>query len=345
MINVLIVDDSKIIREQLTYVIEKDSDIMVIGIAVNGKDAIAQVGTIKPDVVLMDIHMPDIDGFEATAEIMSKTPVPIIIITCVFSDDDIQLSYKAMEAGALMIVEKPHSIDHIEHDKEVSELIKYIKLMSEIKTVRKWRNKEKPLKIKSNLIYYKNVYRKINLIAIGASTGGPTVIERILESLPSDLPVPIVIVQHMATGFIESFVRWLNSKVDLTVKLAYNYEIMKPGVVYFSPDGYHIRVGSEGKILLSREVAINDLRPTVSKLFKSVSEVYKRNAIGVLLTGMGRDGANELKMMHDFGAMTIIQDEASCVVYGMPREAELLNCVDFILNPKQIAIAIKQVCV
>lgn len=344
MIKVLIVDDSRIIHEQLTYVLEQDPDIKIIGRAMNGKEAILQVANRKPDIILMDIHMPDIDGFETTTEIMSNNPVPIIIITSIRDEDDAYLSFKAMKAGALIVVKKPLGYRHKGHDKEVKDLIKYVKLMSEITVVTKWKEKTVENRVPTKINRNSHDLRKIDVIVIGSSTGGPTVLEEILSKVPGNLSVPIVVVQHMAAGFIDSFVKWLNLKTDLTVKLAENFESMKAGHVYFAPDGHHIRVGKFGKIVLSQESPVNELRPTVAKLFNSVCEIYRDNAFGIILTGMGNDGVKALKLMYDAGAITVAQDEASCIVYGMPKEAVKLKAVEYILNPAQIATTIKYYC-
>lgn len=338
MIKVLIVDDSPVIRDFLTYILCADPEIYVVATASNGKEAVQKVAKYKPDVVLMDIHMPHMNGFDATSRIMETNAVPIIIMSGSFKVNDTYKTFKAIESGALVVVKKPLGDQSPEFESDVKELVKYVKLMSEIKVVKRWSHAK--MEAPSRFVDQASAVHeadRISLVAIGASTGGPAIIAQILSGLPKAFKVPIVIVQHMSTGFIEGFVNWLTSTTGFPVKLASHGELLMPGQAYLAPDGHHIMIGPNKRIILSREEPYNGLRPTVAKLFKSVAEVYGSKAIGVLLTGMGNDGAYELKLMRQEGAITIAQDKESSIVFGMPREAIMMDAAEFVMNPNGIA--------
>lgn len=336
MIRVLIVEDSAVERELLIKVLSSDSQIQIVGIVGDGEAAIRGVEQLKPDVVTMDIHMPKMDGIEATRQIMQKSPVPIIIVTNSYAPENNYHSFQAIEAGALTIVKKPVGLRHPNHVKEAAILISYIKMMSEIKVIR--RNKPIPATVVAvnEIERMENDFENIKVIAIGASTGGPAVLTRILSGLPKDLPVPLLIVQHISNGFLIGFVKWLISVTDFPIIIAAHGEVLKPGVAYFAPDDYHLTVGYDGRIILTKEIAKNGLRPSVAKLFESVAKVYGEASMGILLTGMGSDGALELKLMRDKGALTVAQDNESCVVFGMPGEAVKLGAAKYVLEPDRI---------
>lgn len=335
MIKLLIVEDSPVTRDLLTHILNSDPEITVIGTATNGLEAIEFVTRNKPDVITMDLTMPKMGGFEATRRIMETNPVPIVILTASWDPTDVSRTWKAMEAGAVHALEKPKFTGDIERDESVRELIQTVKLMSQVKVVRRWpqnRYPQAPLTSSSN----KPLLSTVRVVAIGASTGGPPVIKEILAALPSDFPVPILVVQHMAQNFTRSFVDWLNQSTPLNVKLASNGERASAGKVYVGPDLFHMKINGNGTILLTRDEPENGLRPSVSYLFRSVAEAFGKNAMGVLLTGMGRDGAEELNVMKLKGAVTIAQDKDSSVVHGMPGEAIKMGAASFILSPQKI---------
>lgn len=335
MIKVLIVEDSPSVRELLVYVLSSDPDIQVIDTAGNGEEAIEAVKRNKPDIITMDVHMPKMDGFETTRLIMETNPIPIIIVTGSASMMEMETSFHAIEAGALTVIQKPHGIGHPDHDKNVRELIKTVKLMSEVKVVRRW-----PQRPKKKAAEYRAPLQipapEIKVVAIGASTGGPPIIQKILSELPKDFPAPILIVQHMAVGFIQGFTEWLSQTSSLPVHVAVNGSRILPGHAYIAPEGNQMKVDANGRLACDENNPENGLRPSVSYLFRSVAHVFGKNAAGVLLTGMGKDGADELKLMRDKGALTIAQDEESSVVFGMPGEAVKLNAARYVLPPDKI---------
>ncbi|MFA4956241.1 MAG: chemotaxis-specific protein-glutamate methyltransferase CheB [Candidatus Methanoperedens sp.] len=337
IIKVLIVEDSPVARELLVHIFGYDPKLQVIGTASSGEEALECVETLKPDVITMDLHLPKMNGFETTRKIMETNPIPIIVVTASSSVREVSLAMNALDAGALAVVQKPRGIGHPDYEAEASELIRTVKLMSQVKLVRRIvrLKQEKPILPKTEI--KPKQHDGFKLVAIGTSTGGPPVIQTILSRLPTDLHVPILIVQHMSEGFIQGYVEWLNTTSSLPVHVALNGEIVLPGHVYVAPDSFQMKVKENGKIFLTIDHPEYGLCPSVSYLFRSVAEAFGENAIGVLLTGMGKDGAMELKLMKDMGAITIAQDKESSVVHGMPGEAISLGAAMYVLPPEKIA--------
>lgn len=339
MIKVLIVDDSVVVQEFLQHILTSDPAIQVVGIANNGEEAIELAGKTKPDVITMDIYMPKMDGFEATRRIMETLPTPIVIVSALGRIKEAAYTFKLLEAGALTVVLRPPAFDHPGNKAAVEELIQTVKLMSEVKVVRlaigpKSRaGKPAPLKTPAAV-------SGIQLIAIGASAGGPLALQELLSGLPRNLPVPVLIVQHIANGFIKGFVDWLGGAIALPVHIAALGESPLPGHCYMAPDNFHMGIGPDMKIVLSSDEPKNGSQPSVAYLFHSAAQFLGPRAVGVLLTGMGRDGALELKEMKDKGAITFAQNEKSSVVFGMPGEAVKLGAATYILSPEEIADAL-----
>lgn len=336
-IKVLVVDDSKVARLMLVHLLEQDPQILVIGSVDNGQAALDFLQTRKPDVVIMDIQMPQLDGFETTRRIMETTPVPIIICSATSDPKEVAITFRAMEAGAVACLEKPLAYEHPEFEPLAESLRETVKLMSEVKVVRRWPRARVLPSLTQARREVSKVASGIRVIGIGASTGGPPVLQTILTSLPKDFSVPILIVQHIASGFLPGLVEWLNQTTSSQVHIASHDMVPLPGHVYLAPDDFHLGISADGRIVLSRQPPENGLRPAVSHLFHSLSDCCGPNAIGVLLTGMGRDGAAELKLMKDKGAMTIAQDRESSVVHGMPGAAIELEGATHILPADKIA--------
>lgn len=337
-IKVLIVDDSPAVREFLVRILSADPAIEVIGTANDGEEALEAVAKKRPDVITMDVHMPRLDGLEATRRIMETHPTPIVIVSGSTDPREVATTFRAIEAGAVAVLRTPAGIGHPDHETTTEELVQTVKLMSEIKVVRRTlRAGGKPQLSLAAEVLRTQVEARVNLVAIGASTGGPPVLQIILAALPADFPVPILIVQHMASGFTQGFVQWLAQTSSLPVHLAAHGELVRPGHVYVAPDEFQMRVERGGRIALTKDASENGLRPSVSFLFRSVAQVYGRDAVAGLLTGMGRDGADELKVLRDLGAMTFAQDKESSVVHGMPGAAILLNAATLILPSAKIA--------
>ena len=349
MIRVLIVEDSITVRTTLRDLINSDPQLRVVGEAKNGAEAIELLEKLKPDVISMDIEMPVMNGLEATRIIMESIPTPIVILSGLISSDESKLVFDSLQLGALKVLKKPEGI---------KDLNRVLKLISGVKVIRRRPQKDRQLHrisptsandVDTSLSGRSNgqfaplkTERKVEIIAMGASTGGPAVLNDILSKLQATPTVPILVVQHITQGFTNGFVHWLNENCDLHVKLAVNNESLSPGVVYLAPDDYHLIVGSKNKISLHQDEPYKFHRPSATILFQSVADVYKTRAMGILLTGMGDDGASGLKSLKDTGAYTIAQDKDSSVIFGMPMEAIKLGAVDRVLNPEQITLEIQK---
>jgi two-component system, chemotaxis family, protein-glutamate methylesterase/glutaminase len=340
MIRVLVVEDSQTVQRALVAALEADPEIRVVGTAVSGEAAVSAAGSLKPDLITMDVNLPGMDGFQATRAIMSSCPTPIVIVTGKMDPRDSATLFQVMEAGALMVLAKPDPVGSPGHRESVARLVHHLKLMSEIKVVRRSFNEphvlaQAPRSAPAAAPLPRSA-APVRLVAIGASTGGPPLLQRILSSLPEDFPAAVLVVQHMAEGFTENFVAWLKLTSRLPVQLAVNGQAILPGQVLVAPDGYHLEVGPNERVVLSCAPPDNGLRPSVAALFRSLVKRSSRQAAGVLLTGMGCDGARELKQLRDLGAVTIVQDRESSVVFGMPGEAIRLEAASYILAPEEI---------
>ena len=338
MIRVLVVDDSAVARDLLKHILNSDAEIVVIGEAKDGLEAVELVAKHKPDVVTMDINMPRLNGFEATRQIMEKTPVPIVIVTASWDPNDVGKMWLAMEAGAVTALEKPRYSTKEDYENS-GNIVDTVKLMSQVKVIRRWapnrvRNTPSGLLTK---IQPEHFSRQYGIVAIGASTGGPPVIKELLAALPSDFSAPIVIVQHIARNFTTGFAEWLDQSTPLSVKVAKHADRLEPGGVYVAPDGLQMKVDLSSHVVLTNDPPENGLRPSVSYLFRSIANVFGNRAVGILLTGMGRDGANELKILKDKGAITIAQDKETSVVHGMPGEAIKIGGASHVAPSHKIA--------
>lgn len=323
VIKVLVVEDSPVVREFLVHILSSDPGIQIVGTAHDGEEAVAAVREKKPDVITMDFHMPRVNGLDATRRIMETHPTPIVIVSGSSARAEVTSAFHLLEAGALAVVEKPRGPGHPDHDAAARELVQTVKTMAEVKVVRRWARREAPPSPAPppRSIRIEAAVAQAKLVAIGASTGGPIVLRAILAGLPGNFSVPILIVQHIAPGFTDGFAEWLGQASGFAVHVAADAAHPLPGHAYVAPDGSHMKLRHDGAIALSRDAPENGHRPSVSCLFRSVAAVLGRNAIGVLLTGMGKDGAEGLLRLREKGATTFAQDEASCVVYGMPKAA------------------------
>ncbi len=337
-INVLVVEDSPVAQLLLVHILNSDPGLSVLGTANNGEQALEFLKRNRPDVIVMDIHMPGMDGFETTRQIMETQPLPIVVCSASLNPAEVAQTFRALEAGALALVAKPVGLGHQEYEEMAGKLVETVKLMSEVRVVKRWARPRRPdapaatpppaeIRIPS---------AGIQVVAIGASTGGPPALQTILAGLPKDFSVPVLIVQHIAAGFLPGLVDWLHQTTGFPIHIAAHGESLLPGCAYLAPDGYHLGLAANGQIALSKQEPENGLRPSVSYLFRSVAKVCGANAVGVLLTGMGRDGADELKVLKESGAVTIAQDEESSVVHGMPGEAIKLGAAGYVLAPDKI---------
>jgi two-component system chemotaxis response regulator CheB len=337
-IKVLVVEDSPVVRELISHILTGDPDIQVIGSAATGEEAVEAAARTRPDLITMDVTMPGINGYEATRQIMETFPVPIVIVSASYDPQDMAKTFRAIEAGALAILPPPLGPGSLEFMARANELIRTVKLMSEIKVVRRWpKTPARP----APRIEAKKTPVKIEIVTMGASTGGPVVLKQILEGLGVGFPAKVLVVQHMSPGFVLGLAEWLSHSTRWPVQVARHHEQILPGRAYLAPDGFHMGVNRFGLIELNSEGPVNGMRPAISPLFRSVAEIYGPKAAGVLLSGMGSDGAAELALMKERGAITIAQDKESSVVHGIPGEAIKLGAAMYVLGPEQIAQLLK----
>ncbi|HEY9705108.1 MAG TPA: chemotaxis-specific protein-glutamate methyltransferase CheB, partial [Allocoleopsis sp.] len=345
-IRVLIVEDSPIALTILKRMLSSSADILIVGTATNGKKALEIVNEVNPDVICTDLHMPEMNGLELTQEIMVTYPKPILVISASVQEDDNDNVFQLLQAGAVDIFPKPVGGLDINYQKSQQELINKIKILSGVKVFTKHRRnssalisdvsvKQPPINIITEIPIVNQSLRKI--VVIGASTGGPQALDTILTSLPGDFPIPIICIQHISEGFLQGLVDWLNPRCKLHIKIAQNGELPQPGNIYFAPEQKHLELDLYGKFAYSSSPPLGGHRPAVTITFNSVAKIYKTGVIGVLLTGMGRDGAEGMRNIYNSGGLTIAQDELSCVVFGMPKEAIALKAVNHILPLSAIA--------
>jgi two-component system, chemotaxis family, protein-glutamate methylesterase/glutaminase len=347
VIKALIVEDTPVICKFLARLLSADPELRVIGTVSDGAEAIEFLKHQKPDVITMDIHMPRMSGLEATRRIMETSPLPIVIVSN--SIDPLvtmPAHFQALEAGAVTTLPIPKGLDTAGHEASAREFVQTVKLMSEIKMIT--RRPRPPIDTVGigvsdpGILESASTATDIRIVGIGASAGGPQALRSILTGLPRELPIPVLMVQHIDAGFAEGFAAWLNESSNLPVHIASNGERLKPGHVYIPPGDYQMGVRIDGCLTVNKEASEKGLRPAVSYLFRSLANVYGSHAVGVLLTGMGVDGAAELKRMKDRGAVTIVQDEESSLVHGMPGEAIKLGAADYILPPEKIVQLLKK---
>ncbi|WP_035992435.1 chemotaxis-specific protein-glutamate methyltransferase CheB [Leptolyngbya sp. KIOST-1] len=338
-IRLLIVEDSPVALAILQRMLRSAPDMEVVGVARNGQEALAMIPMVNPSLICTDLHMPKMDGLELTAEVMARFPCPILVISASVREDDTQTVFRILEAGALDIFPKPRAGLDAEYEQVKTDLLAKIRVLAGVSVFTHRRRGPSPgaAAPPPRPATLPRETKSPRLVAIGASTGGPQALLTILQSLPKTLPVPILCVQHISDGFLQGLVDWLDSSCELRVAIAAPGDLPQPGVVYFPPERHHLEIGSQGRLVLTPGAPVAGHCPSATVMFKSVAAHYRRAAVGVLLTGMGRDGADGLQALAQAGGLTIAQDEASCVVFGMPKEAIALGAVQKVLPLNAIA--------
>lgn len=332
-LRVLVVEDSAVARQLLVRIIDDDPGLRVVGEARDGAAALGLANRLRPDIITMDVHMPVMDGVEATRRIMHEVPTPIVVVTASTDRAATSDSFAALRAGALTVVEKPRGPASPEFPRQARTLVSTLKLMAEVKVIT-WRARREP---PPKLPPEPRAPQRIDVVAIGSSTGGPAALATILGGLPSDTPVPILVVQHITAGFEESLVKWLNDVSALPVRLAAGREQLRAGEVLVAPQGVHLGTEGNGRAVLSDAPPVGPHRPSATYLFASVAEAYGRRALGVILTGMGSDGVEGLARLKGAGGWVLAQDEATSAVYGMPKEAVARGVADHVVALHDIA--------
>ncbi len=340
-IRVVVVDDSPTVRELLVAILQASVGIQVVGVGASGEDAVRLTHRLRPDVVTMDVVMPKMDGLEAAQHIMREVPTPIVIVTGSLTQTGEDLTFKALQAGALTVVTTP-SLDRPE---KCDKVVQTVRLMSEVAVVHHWgKQRSVPPAMPATLraSHRLGEGQTIQVVGIASSTGGPAALSLILKQLPADFPWPILVVQHVTNGFTTGLAKWLNGETPLHVAVASHGDMPGPGTVWLAPDDYHLKINSRGALELSKEPPYKTLRPSANYLFHSLAHAYGPRALGIVLTGMGDDGAEGLEALHQAGGAVMAQDERSCVVYGMPREAIIRNIVDQVLPLNQVGAILTQ---
>jgi two-component system chemotaxis response regulator CheB len=340
-----VVDDSAFMRTALSRMIAYDPQILAVGTAVSGTEALEKIPSLNPDVVTLDMEMPGIDGLETLRRIMAQFPRPVIMVSSI-TVKDAEATFRALEAGAFDYVPKQLSstslsVLHIRED--LIEKIKSAAVSVHSTENTEWPRKpprpvELPMKMGSHSIPA--------IIAVGISTGGPKALQQILPALPADLPAPIVIVQHMPSGFTAPFANRLNTLCAATVREASNGENADAGVVYIAPAGCHMTVdrspNSRPRICLSGKPENQLHVPSADVMMQSVASAFGPLAMGIIMTGMGSDGAQGMSAIQREGGFTVGQDEATCAVYGMPRVCAEMGILDRVVPLSQIPYEIMQ---
>lgn len=329
-LRVLVAEDSTTVRGLLVAMMNGDPALEVVGEANNGREAVDLTEKLRPDVINMDIQMPVMDGFQATKEIMMATPTPIVIVSGHVDVREVAVSMQALSAGALAVLPKPVGPRDPDFRVQQRRLLRTLKTMAAVKVVRHWRERgvaqSDAARIPSPPL---GISREV--VAIAISTGGPAALQQLLTALPRDFPAPILVVQHIAQGFVGGLIAWLDSVSSLRVKLAKDGDELLDSTVYLAPDNAHMRVSKEGRILLSSEPRIGGFRPSANPLFDSVAEVFGKSSVCVIMTGMGNDGVAGLEAVRKAGGRIVAQDESTSVVFGMPGAAIEAGLPDVVL--------------
>ena len=334
-IRVLIVDDSAVTREVLTSLLNSDPDIRVVGQASTGAEAVEMTAALRPDLVTMDLMMPGMDGMEATRRIMARHPTPVLFLSSFFDREGTYSRADAIAAGALDVVEKPALIPDWRWQNSAGKLVQKVKSLAKVPVVAHIHGARKLLAQEGSQ-FEAFVGPAADVVAIGASSGGPRVIEALLSSLPSTYALGIIVVQHITDGFTTSMLRWLQERCSLPIKVAEDGDAIVPRRVLFTPEAAHVVAAIGGRVHLSHSEPVNGHRPSIDVTFQSIAKVYGARSAGVLLTGMGSDGANGLLAIRRAGGVTIAQDEESSPIFGMPRAAIELGAAQQVLPPAGI---------
>jgi two-component system chemotaxis response regulator CheB len=285
----------------------------------------------------MDVEMPELDGLEATMRIVGKVPTPIIIVSSQANASEVELSLEATRAGALMVLPKPAGPTSPRFREQQAHLVAMVKAMSDVKVVRRWGASTPTRAQRSLSVHPAHPAERPRVLAIGASTGGPAALRDLLHALPANFPLPVLVVQHISKGFVNGLANWLGANTPLEVRVATESEMVRPQVVYLAPDDQHLGIREDGRIQLSNAPLIGSFRPSATHLFASAAAAYRSRMIALILTGMGDDGVTGLRAVHAAGGVVIAQDEATSIVYGMPREAARAGVVTATLALPQIA--------
>ena len=350
-VKIIVVDDSAFMRKAISDMIESEKNFEVVAKFRDGRELVEKVDKYNPDLITLDVHMKDLDGLETLKELKRKgKSYPIIMLSSATTEGS-ELTLECLDNGAISFVTKPSGSISLDIAKVQENLIDEIKSITNSSRVRRKINRtiisnkdrimQEPIQsVKESFNSERTVFntknKKIEAIVIGASTGGPKALQEVLTKFPANLGVPVFVVQHMPEGFTKVFAERLNKLCNMEVVEASDGMEIKKNTIYIAKGGYHMTV-SNNMIKLNTEPAIWGVRPAVDKLFDSAVNVYKSNILSVILTGMGRDGAEGTKNIKNHGGITISEDKSTCTIYGMPKAAFETGKVDLVLPLDQIA--------
>ncbi|MFP3975012.1 MAG: chemotaxis response regulator protein-glutamate methylesterase [Dehalococcoidia bacterium] len=343
-VRVLVADDSVFARFSISNNLKSDPEIEVVGTPRNGIEALKAVADLRPDVVTLDVLMPEMDGLVALERIMSECPTPVIMLSGL-TGEGTEATIRALELGAVDFFLKPSASTPIGSPEQVEDLCNRIKIAAKVEIGSLGAN-HSPAAIRAGA-REPSGRRSASLnrmIVIGSSTGGPRALTDLLPAFPARLPASILIVQHMPPGFTRSLAERLDSVCELDVKEAVSGETVRPGLALVAPGGYHMVVDEHGSVTLNDEPPECGLRPAVNVTMESVARCYGQSSVGVTLTGMGSDGTRGSALIKAVGGETIVQDQSTCVVFGMPRSVIESGNADRVVNLREIAEAVIEMC-
>ncbi len=336
----MVVEDSATVRTLLCHIIDRDPRLQLAAVCVSAEEALESIAIVAPDIISMDIRLPGMNGLEATREIMSTHPTPIVVIADAVHDAALGIALNALKAGALTVLEKPAGPAAAAYESVANHIATQLYIMSQVSVIRRRGDVRAPSSIDRTSLDGR--FGGANVVGVAASTGGPPALAALLGALPASFPAPILVVQHMGGPFMEGFAHWLDDQTPLRVALATDRETPRPGHVYVAPGDRHLSVAHGGAMRITAEAPLASQRPAANVLFQSLARAFGAKAIGIILTGMGEDGARGLLEMREAGACTIAEDETTAVVYGMPAAAARLGAASIRLPLEAIAPRLQQ---
>ena len=342
-IEVLVVDDSAFMRKVVSELLEEHTDIKVVDQARNGEDALKKLEQHTPDVITLDVEMPRMDGLQFLRRLMAEQPIPVLMLSSV-TEKGSKATIEALELGAFDFIPKPSGAISLDIEKVKTSLVEKVRLAAQSNIKQKIKqqvpDKKRKSKPKKEIVRHKEKpTQQEKLLVVGASTGGPKALKQIFSRLPGDLNAAVLVVQHMPAGFTTSLAKRLDKLSELDIKEAERGDKLKPGTAFVAPGNYHLVV-DKGVIDLTQEEKLHNVRPAIDKTMESAVRNYEGQLVGVLLTGMGKDGAQGLELIKEVNGQTIAQDKSTSVVYGMPKSAYERGAVDVVKPVQEIATEI-----
>jgi len=339
-IRVLIVEDSLVVRELLKHIIGSDDRFEVVAAVDSAEEGLSRLESLAPDVISLDIRLPGMNGLDATLQIMQRRPTPIVVVAANVDDDELNIAMNALRAGALSVVEKPVGVTNAAFETMARHLCTQLSIMSQVRVVRQGIDRG----LRFGTVELPPPPRRTggySILGLASSTGGPQALTQLLNGLGEDFPLPILLVQHITASFLDGFVSWLAGVTPFKVRIAQGGEEPEPGTIFVPPADQHMKL-VKGRLVLSDAAPVQSQRPSGTVLLESMAADAGRNGLGVILTGMGSDGAEGLSRMRQAGAYTIAQDESTSVVYGMPAAAVALKAVNEVLPLPKIAERLRE---